>query len=158
KTQLHPHFLFNSLNTISQLIYEAPESADRMITHLSELLRVSLEASSAQEVPLRQELDILQRYLEIQKVRFGDRLTTRLDIDPGVWAALAPNAILQPLVGNAIRHGVGPRSAPGRIEVHARPENQTLCLRVCDNGSGLPEGGEAAVREGVGLGNTRARL
>jgi signal transduction histidine kinase len=158
RTQLHPHFLFNCLNTISQLIYEEPESADRMITHLSELLRMSLDAGTGHEVPLRQELDILERYLEIQKVRFGDRLTTLLDIDPQAHDALVPNLILQPLVENAIRHGIGPRSAPGRIEIHAQPQDHVLCLRVCDNGSGLPSGNESNVREGVGLGTTRARL
>ncbi len=158
KTRLHPHFLFNSLNTISQLIFEEPESADRMITHLSELLRISLEASSAQEVPLRQELDILQRYLEIQKVRFGDRLTTLIDIDPGVCDALVPNLILQPLVENAIRHGIGPRSVPGRIEIHAQPQGPMLCLRISDNGVGLPKGSESSVKDGVGLGTTRERL
>jgi two-component system, LytTR family, sensor kinase len=158
KTQLHPHFLFNSLNGISELIYEDPERADRMIIHLSELLRMSLEAGSTDEVPLRQELDFLERYLEIQKTRFGDRLTMRLDIDPGVGDALVPNLILQPLVENAIRHGIGQRSAPGRIEIHARLQDQMLCLQVCDNGSGLPEGGASAVKEGVGLGNTRERL
>lgn len=158
KAQLHPHFLFNTLNAISELIFEDPEGADRMITHLSELLRATLEASGDQEVPLRQELDFLERYLEIQKARFGDRLTTLLDVDPGVWDALVPNLVLQPLVENAIRYGTGPRSAPGRIEIHARPQDQMLCLRICDNGPGLPKGGASAVKEGVGLGNTRARL
>lgn len=158
KSQLHPHFLFNSLNGISELIYEEPESADRMIVHLSELLRMSLEAGSADEVPLRQELDFLERYLEIQKARFGNRLTTRLDIDPGVRDALVPNLILQPLVENAIRHGIGSRSAPGRIEIRARAQGEMLCLAVCDNGTGLPAGGAAVVNEGVGLGNARERL
>lgn len=158
KTQLHPHFLFNTLNAISELIYENPEAAERMIAHLSELLRTTLEASGDQEVPLRQELDFLQRYLEIQEVRFGDRLTTRLDVDPGVRDALVPNLILQPLVENAIRHGIGPRSVPGRIEIHARSQKEMLCLQVCDNGSGLPNNDLSAIKEGVGLGNTRARL
>lgn len=158
KAQLHPHFLFNALNGISELIYEEPESADRMITNLSELLRMSLEVGSADEVPLRQELDFLDRYLEIQKARFGDRLTTVLDIEPGVRDALVPNMILQPLVENAIRHGIGQRSAPGRIAIHAGLQDQKLCLRVCDNGDGLPVGGASAVKEGVGLGNTRERL
>jgi two-component system, LytTR family, sensor kinase len=138
KTQLHPHFLFNSLNGISELIYEDPERADRMIIHLSELLRMSLEAGSTDEVPLRQELDFLKRYLEIQKTRFGDRLTMRLDIDPGVGDALVPNLILQPLVENAIRHGIGQRSAPGRIEIHARLQDQMLCLQVCDKAPASP--------------------
>src|SRR5262245_1857472 len=157
KMQLNPHFLFNSLNTVSQLIYEEPEKADRMITHLGELLRLSLEAGGEHQVPLRQEMEFLERYLEIQKARFGDRLSTHFDIDPRLYNVLVPTLILQPLVENAIRHGVGQRSAPGRIEIHARRQDLMLCLRVSDNGAGLPEG-EAAVKEGVGLGNTRARL
>jgi sensor histidine kinase YesM len=157
KMQLNPHFLFNTLNTVSQLIYEEPENADRMITHLGDLLRMSLDAGSEHQVTLRQELEFLERYLEIQKARFGDRLTTQFDIDPCLYDVLVPTLILQPLVENAIRHGVGPRSAPGRIEIHAQSQDSMLCLRVSDNGSGLPEG-ESAVKEGVGLGNTRARL
>jgi len=158
KIQLHPHFLFNSLNGISELIYEEPESAERMITHLSELLRISLEAGSADEVPLQDEVDLLERYLEIQKVRFGERLTTLVNIDARVLDAFVPNLILQPLVENAITHGIAPRSAPGRIEIHVQPRDQMLHIRVCDDGGGLPTDGLPAVREGVGLGNTRERL
>lgn len=158
KTQLHPHFLFNTLNGISELIYDEPESADRMISHLSELLRMSLDTGSDDEVPLRQEQEFLIRYLEIQKTRFGERLTALIDIDHSVRDALVPNLILQPLAENAIRHGIGPRASPGQIEVHAWPQDQTLRVQIIDNGTGLPRSGESAVREGVGLGNTRERL
>lgn len=158
KVQLHPHFLFNTLNAISALIFEDPEAADRMITYLSELLRMTLESSGEQEVPLRQELHYLDRYLTILKARFGDRLTTLLDIEADVYDALVPNLVLQPLVENAIRHGIGPRAVPGRIEISARSLGQTLCLRVYDNGAGIPSEDGAVLKEGVGLGNTRARL
>lgn len=157
KMQLNPHFLFNTLNTVSQLIYEEPENADRMITQLGELLRLSLDAGSEHLITLRQELEFLERYLAIQKARFEDRLTTQFDIAPCLYDVLVPTLILQPLVENAIRHGIGPRSARGRIEVHAQGQGQWLCLRVSDNGSGLPDS-QAAIKEGVGLGNTRARL
>jgi len=157
-TQLHPHFLFNSLNGISELIYEDPESADRMLTHLSELLRMSLEAGTPDEVPLHQELQFVTRYLEIQKARFGERLTTLVNIDSGVRDAHVPHLILQPLVENAIRHGINQHAAPGRIEIHARARHDKLCLQVRDNGPGLPAGGAAAVKDNLGLSNTRQRL
>lgn len=157
KMQLNPHFLFNALNTVSQFIFEAPEKADRMVTNLGELLRLSLDAGGEHQVTLRQELEFLNRYLDIQKARFGDRLTTHFDIDDGLYDALVPTLILQPLVENAVRHGISPRSAQGRIEIDAQVRGSMLCLRVRDNGAGLDES-EPARREGVGLGNTRARL
>lgn len=157
KRQLNPHFLFNALNTISQFIFESPEKADGMLTNLGELLRLSLDVGGEHRVALRQELEFLERYLDIQKARFGDRLTTKLDIDEGLCDALVPTLILQPLVENAVRHGLSPRSTPGHIEIEAQVHGSTLCLRVSDNGAGLAES-ESALREGVGLGNTRARL
>jgi len=154
--QLNPHFLFNTLHAISALVHKDVEAADRMIARLSDLLRYALESTDAQEVPLRQELDFLNRYLEIEKTRFGDRLTVRLDIAPETLDALVPNLVLQPLVENAIRHGIEPRAKPGRIDLRARRENGRLKLEVCDNGVGLPSG--RIPEEGVGLSNTRARL
>src|SRR5688500_6358034 len=119
KMQLHPHFLFNSLHSISALVHTDPEAADRMIARLGDFLRMTLENSAVQEVSLRQELEFLNCYLDIERIRFRDRLTTRLDVDPQTLSCRVPNLILQPLVENAIRHGVAPRSAPGHVEVRA---------------------------------------
>jgi len=120
------------------------------------LLRYALESTDAQEVPLRQELDFLERYLEIEQTRFGDRLAVRMDVAPDTLDALVPNLVLQPLVENAIRHGIEPRSQGGRIELRCRRENGRLVLEVRDNGVGLSPNGK--LEEGVGLSNTRARL
>jgi len=154
--QLNPHFLFNTLHAISSLMHKDVEAADRMIARLSDLLRFALESGDAQEVPLRQELDFLSRYLEIEQTRFGDRLAVDLDIATDTLDALVPNLVLQPLVENAIRHGIEPRAKPGRIHLRARREHRRLKLEVRDNGVGLSPGGPPA--EGVGLSNTRARL
>ena len=154
--QLNPHFLFNSLHAISALVHKDADLADQMITRLSDLLRYALEVTDAQEVPLRQELDFLRRYLEIEQTRFGDRLAVRLEIAPETLDALVPNLLLQPLVENAIRHGIEPRAKPGRIELHSRCENGQLKLEVRDNGVGLSP--DRKFEEGVGLSNTRARL
>jgi two-component sensor histidine kinase len=154
--QLNPHFLFNTLHSISSLMHKDVEAADRMIMRLGDLLRAALEGSDTQEVGLRQELEFLKRYLEIEKTRFGDRLTVKMDIAPDTLDAQVPNLILQPLVENAIRHGIEPRSKPGCIEMRAHRENGALALEVWDNGAGLPEC--QAIEEGVGLSNTRARL
>jgi LytS/YehU family sensor histidine kinase len=154
KMQLHPHFLFNTLNAISALVHEDADLAERMIARLGELLRSTLEAADRQEVPLRQEVEFIRPYLEIERARMGDRLKVELDIDPAALDAHVPNLLLQPLVENAIRHGIAPRAEPGRIEVRARREEGRLRLEVCDDGPGLAAG----PREGVGLTNTRARL
>jgi len=154
--QLNPHFLFNSLHAISALVHKDADMADQMITRLSDLLRYALEGTDAQEVPLRQELDFLRRYLEIEQTRFGDRLAVGLEIAPETLDALVPNLLLQPLVENAIRHGIEPRAKPGRIELRAGCENGQLKLEVRDNGVGLSP--DRKVEEGVGLSNTRARL
>ena len=154
--QLNPHFLFNTLHAISSLMHKDVEAADRMITRLSDLLRYALEHTDAREVPLRQELDFLRRYLEIEQTRFGDRLAVRMNIEPDALEALVPNLLLQPLVENAIRHGLEPRAGPGRIELRARCEDGRLKVEVRDNGKGLSDG--RAPEEGVGLSNTRARL
>ena len=119
KMQLHPHFLFNTLHAISALMHKDVERADLMIVRLSELLRQTLENGGTDEVLLRQELDFIKTYLEIQQIRLGARLTVEMDVDPGTMHALVPNLILQPIVENAIRHGIAPRSGPGRIEIRA---------------------------------------
>ena len=154
--QLNPHFLFNTLHSISSLMHRDVEAADRMIARLSDLLRLTLESTDAHEVPLRQELAFLDRYLEIEQTRFGDRLTVQREIAAETLNALVPNLILQPLVENAIRHGIAPHAKRGQIELHAQRDHDMLQLRVSDNGGGIGEKGSP--QEGVGLSNTRARL
>ena len=160
KMQLHPHFLFNALHSISALVHTNPDAADKMIARLGDFLRLTLDSAADQEVPLRQEIEFLNCYLEIERIRFQDRLTTRLEVDPSVLNCRVPYLILQPIVENAVRHGVAPRSAPGHVEVRASRAGTSLRLEVRDNGRGLPEGAPAAraAQGGVGLANTRARL
>jgi signal transduction histidine kinase len=154
RTQLQPHFLFNTLNAIAELVHEAPDAADRMIAGLSDLLRETLDTGGAEEVPLAREIDLLRRYVDIQRVRFGERLRVSIDVAGDAPGARVPALLLQPIVENAIRHGIGPRAAGGRIDVVARREGEWLRIEVADDGVGLP----AHVVEGVGLGGTRARL
>lgn len=158
KMQLHPHFLFNTLNAISELVYKDPEVAEQMITNLSDLLRLSLVNVGVQEVPLQQELEFLKKYLDIEETRFHDRLQVEMNIDPQTLDASVPNMILQPLVENAIKHGIAPRSWGGRVEIRAEKQNGSLILHVNDDGVGLPNGNAEDLKEGVGLSNTRARL
>ncbi len=155
KTQLQPHFLFNALNAISTLIETDSEGADRMLSQLASLLRESLRADAPHEVSLRDELSFLDRYLEIEKTRFADRLSVGFEIDPGVLDARVPNLLLQPLVENAIRHGISRRAGGGRVDVRAWRENGSLRLEVRDDGPGLDAARKAP---GIGLANTRARL
>jgi LytS/YehU family sensor histidine kinase len=154
--QLNPHFLFNTLHSISSLMHKDVEAADRMIARLSDLLRAALDGAGTQQVTLRQELDLLQLYLSIEQIRFGSRLTVKMDIAPDTLGAQVPNLILQPLVENAIKHGIEPRAWPGCIESQARRQEGNLALIVSDNGAGL--GLNGVIKEGVGLANTRARL
>jgi two-component system, LytTR family, sensor kinase len=157
KMQLHPHFLFNTLHAISALIDDDVKGARRMIARLSELLRLTLENVGQQEVSLRQELDALERYLEIEQIRFQDRLTVRLAVAPETLDASVPNLVLQPIVENAIRHGIAPRSSAGLIEIRAERRDGMIELQVIDDGPGLKPGNEE-FKEGIGLANTRARL
>jgi len=156
--QLHPHFLFNTLNTISGLIRTDPEGADKMIDRLGDLLRMTLHKSGIQEVPLKEELDVLETYLEIEQTRFGNRLTVDMHIPPEVLDAMVPSLVLQPLVENAIRHGIAPNARPGWIAVQASREDDDLVLQIRDSGDGLPPDRLMALNRGVGLDNTRARL
>ncbi len=155
RMQLHPHFLFNALNTIAALMTKDIDAAERMLARLGDLLRLALTSSGAQEVPLKEELAFLQSYLEIEKIRFRDRLTIDIDAKGEVLDALVPNLILQPLVENAIRHGLAQRVEPGTIRIAAHREKSGLLLSVEDDGPGLASFTD---REGIGLGNTRARL
>ncbi len=156
KMQLQPHFLFNSLNAIVTLVHLNPDAAEEMIGALSNLLRLTLESSSEQELPLRRELEFVERYLAIEHVRFGDRLRFTLEVEDETRNALTPTFLLQPLVENAVRHGLEPRAGDGALTIRARREGQMLHLAVIDNGVGLA-GGQPS-REGIGLSNTRARL
>ncbi len=156
KMQLRPHFLFNTLNAISALMHRDVDAADRMITLLSDLLRMSLVDDERHLVALEDELEFLNRYLAIEKIRFRDRLEVELDVGSGCLAAQVPRLILQPLVENSIRHGIAMRSAAGKVAIRARRRGDRLALEVWDDGPGIPDG--VLLREGVGLTNTRARL
>jgi two-component system LytT family sensor kinase len=156
RSQLDPHFLFNTLNAVSSLVERDPRGVRRMITRLSELLRFSMEDAREPEITLRRELDLLDRYLEIMQVRFPGLNVMRL-LDDNSLSVMVPSMILQPLVENAIRHGIEQMTEPGRIEIETRLKGGTLTLRVGDNGPGIAEQAEAP-SDGVGLRNTRARL
>ena len=155
RMQLQPHFLFNTLNTISVLMKENVQIADQVLLRLSDLLRLSLKSNGTHEVPLRDELEFLRNYLEIEQTRFQDRLTVRYEIDEQTIDAQVPNLILQPLVENAIRHAVAPKPGKSTVEIRAARRNGKVELQVRDDGPGLP----AVINgHGIGLSNTRARL
>lgn len=154
--QLNPHFLFNTLHAISSLMHKDVNAAEGMLIRLGDLLRYALESTGEQEVTLRQELDFLERYVEIEKTRFGDRLCVETRIAPATLDALLPNLLLQPIIENAIQHGIEPHARPGRIELSAERRGDSLRVEVRDNGDGLPGGGRP--EEGIGLSNSRARL
>ena len=155
RMQLHPHFLFNTLNTITVLIKQDPGKALRMVELLGDLLRQTLNNAQEQEISLQQELEFLQHYLQIEAIRFGERLQVRMHIAPETLAARVPRLILQPLAENAVRHGLAKRRRTGVLEISAARQNGELQLRVRDNGDGP---NEQPGREGIGLSNTRARL
>jgi len=156
RAQLHPHFLFNTLHSLSELVHRDVDAADRMIVRLSELLRRALDPRAEHEVALRDELALVAPYLEIEQMRFGDRLTVAWEVAPEALDARVPQLILQPLVENAVRHGLAARAAPGRVVIAARVAAGRLALEVRDDGVGLGHAG--APGAGVGLSNTRARL
>jgi two-component system, LytTR family, sensor kinase len=156
KMQLQPHFLFNTLNAIAELVHTDPEAADQMITRLGRLLRLSLDHAGYQVVPLRQEADFLRVYIEIEQVRFQDRLQIVWDLASETLEAAVPTLLWQPVLENAIRHGVTPLAGRGRIVIASRREGDDLVLEIRDNGRGLPA--EDAFREGVGLRNIRERV
>jgi two-component system LytT family sensor kinase len=158
QAELHPHFLFNTLHAISALVHTNPDGADRMISRLSDLLRITFDRSESPMVPLQEELEFLQKYLEIEQTRFQDRLTVRYHIDPDTLDAEVPRLLLQPLVENAIKHGVSPRTGPGLVQISSRVEGGSLWLEVKDNGVGLSGSARSQFNSGVGLANTRDRL
>ena len=159
KMQLQPHFLFNTLNAISALIPDDAKPARRMVARLGDLLRISLEHEETQEVTLREELAFLEPYVEIEQARLEERLTVVMNIAPETLDARVPHLILQPLVENAIRHGIAPRIEPGRVEISAaRGPDDRLHLEVRDDGRGVDQDNQVRIRRGVGLTNIRSRL
>lgn len=154
KMQLHPHFLFNTLNTVAGLMRDDPDAAELMLAKLAELLRRTLETADLQELPLAEELEFIEAYLTIQRLRYGDRLRVSIDVDAAVRQARVPSLILQPLVENAIGHGIAEKPGPGRVEIAARREGTELVITIVNDGPRLP----ATVREGYGLRNTRSRM
>lgn len=161
KMQLHPHFLFNTLHSISALMHENVELADKMVARLGEFLRMTLRNSGASEITLEEEVKFLECYLDIERIRFEDRLTVSFEIEPSVLAVRVPNLIMQPIVENAIRHGIAPRAGPARLAIRARRRSDSLLLEVEDNGPGLSEASDRTGNEaagGLGLRNTRGRL
>jgi two-component system, LytTR family, sensor kinase len=158
KMQLHPHFLFNTLHSISSLVLEDPPKANRMIARLGDFLRLTLENSDQQFVTLKEEAEFLRCYLEIEQVRFGDRLTVALDLEPQTLSSQVPHLILQPVVENAIQHAIALRTARGQINIEAKRLNSSLRLEVRDNGPGIVANDDMLGKEGLGLSNVRARL
>jgi signal transduction histidine kinase len=158
RSQLHPHFLFNTLHMISAVVYQDPGLADRLIGRLSDLLRVTLQEPDAAKVPLRRELEILDLYLEIMKTRFGGRLAVSYEVAPETLPALVPSFSLQPLVENAIKHGLLPRAEGGKVSIAADRNDGRLVVLVSDNGPGLGRDPGALLEKGVGLKNIRSRL
>jgi two-component system, LytTR family, sensor kinase len=153
RMQINPHFLFNTLNAVSALVDRDPSGVRKMIARLSELLRTTTDSRATDEVPLRQELQLLDRYIEIMEIRFQGRLRVERTIEPATLDARVPNLILQPIVENALEHGASRAMGEGRVRIAARRDGDSLAITVHDNGPGVREG-----REGVGLANTRARL
>jgi two-component system, LytTR family, sensor kinase len=156
--QLHPHFLFNTLNAIAGLMRSDVDAADRMMDRLGDLLRMTLNTSNIQEVPLKEELELLQKYLDIEQTRFGSRLSVSMAIDPDTLDAQVPNFLLQPLVENAVRHGIAPHARPGRLTISSERAGDRLTLHIADSGNGVAPHRLTLLNQGVGLANTRARL
>ena len=158
QAQLHPHFLFNTLHAISVLMHRDVQSADRMLIRLSDLLRLTLDSAARPEIRLSEEMEFLSKYLQIEQVRLGDRLTVDFNVDNDVLDAMVPALILQPLVENAIKHGIAPDSRPGRVSIAARQDGDMLVMTVSDTGPGPSERAMASLSTGIGVSNTRARL
>jgi len=158
RMQLNPHFLFNALNTISSQVERDPRLARAMIEHLGDLLRLSLESKDKQEVPLAEEMEFLEHYVAIQKIRFGEHLNIKVAVTPEARIASVPSLFLQPLVENAIRHGVSMRSSGGTVEISAMRSDGRVKIRVADDGVGLPAGWDSQKSAGLGLTATRERI
>jgi two-component system, LytTR family, sensor kinase len=154
RAQLHPHFLFNALNALSTLVHRDPQAADRMIVELGELLRQSLSENRSAEVPLKEELVMVERYVAIMQIRYGDRLNVHYDVDSAALGAYVPHMVLQPLVENALVHGIGRSAGKGTLSIRAQRLGDELALEVEDDGAGM----DAKPVERIGLKNTRALL
>lgn len=155
RSQLNPHFLFNTLNAVASLIRSDPQAAEHMLVRLSELLRIALDASGTQEVRLKSEAEFLERYGQLMRMRFGDRLSIRMDVPPELLEDRVPHFLLQPLVENSVRHGMGSGRSSITITITARADRERLRVEIADDGRGLPR---ESIREGIGLGHTRRRL
>src|SRR2546423_221387 len=158
KMQLHPHFLFNTLHSISSLVLEDPPKANSMIARLGDFLRLTVENSEQQLVTLKEETEFLRTYLEIEQVRFGDRLTVAFEIEPTTLSAAVPHLILQPVVENAIQYAIAPRATPGRIHIEAKCLDSLLRVAISDNGPGISSNAISPAKKCVGLTNVRTRL
>jgi two-component system, LytTR family, sensor kinase len=158
KMQVHPHFLFNTLHSISSLVLEDPPKANSMIARLGDFLRLTLDHADHELVTLKEETEFLRAYLDIEQVRFGDRLILSFELEPQTLSAQVPHLILQPVVENAIQHAIAPRVTRGQINIEAKRVNSLLRLEVRDNGPGITSNGGLLGIEGVGLSNVRARL
>ncbi|HYY34889.1 MAG TPA: histidine kinase, partial [Candidatus Binatia bacterium] len=158
KAQLQPHFLFNTLNAIASLVRRNPDAAEDMIGSLSDFLRMVLDTAQQHEVPLRREIEFLDLYVEIQQARFGERLRVQKEIEPDALDVAVPALILQPLVENSVRHGIEPRETGGTIFIRAQRQETSLQFEIRDDGEGLKASQLTALREGIGLSNTKARL
>ena len=154
RARVHPHFLFNALQALSSLIDTDPAAAKSLVGRLAYLLRVAVDGREREMVPLSDELDLARAYLDVERTRFGDRLSVSFDVPPDALECQVPTLVLQPIVENAVVHGIGPRAGPGAIRISADREAGALHLAVEDDGVGLPP----RVREGVGLSVTRERL
>ena len=163
RAQLHPHFLFNALNAVSSLIHNDPKRADTLLSRISELLRTAIATASQAEIPLADEMEFNTRYLDVERLRYGDRLDVHIEMARETFDALVPNMLLQPLIENAVRHGVAPHAGSGRVDVKAIRQGERLCISVRDTGTGFdaeanPDSELILTHTGVGLSNTRARL
>lgn len=158
KMQLHPHFLFNTLHSISSLVLEDPPKANSMIARLGDFLRLTVDNSEQQLVTLKEETEFLRCYLDIEQVRFGDRLTVAFELEPQTLSAQVPHLILQPMVENAIQHAIAPRTTPGHINIEAKRLNSLLRVAISDNGPGISSSANLPWKQGIGLTNVRTRL
>jgi two-component system, LytTR family, sensor kinase len=158
KMQLHPHFLFNTLHSISSLVLEEPSKANSMIARLGDFLRLTLDNSDQQLVTLKEEAEFLRCYLDIEQVRFGDRLTVAFELEPQTLSAQVPHLILQPVVENAIQHAIAPRAARGHINIEAKRLNSLLRIAISDNGPGISSNANLLGKKCLGLTNVRTRL
>jgi len=158
KMQLHPHFLFNTLHSISSLVLEDPPKANSMIARLGDFLRLTVDNSEHQLVTLKEETEFLRCYLDIEQVRFGDRLTVAFELEPQTLSAQVPHLILQPVVENAIQHAIAPRAAQGHINIEAKRLNSLLRVAISDSGPGISSNANSLGKKGVGLSNVRSRL